>query len=811
MAQRLAPSLVPGQPQDLHSTPTPTRLKTTPVRWCRSSVRRVDEAPDGPGALAVRLRGWRTAASLSQEELAAKAGMTAKAVGALERGERRRPYPHTVRALADALGLDDADRAVLAEAAAAGRAAGPSSAGPVGPVLVPSARLVGRQAVLDELVEALRSQQVRLLTLTGPGGTGKTSLAVAVAGVLSADLPGAVTVVELAAVPEARLVLPAVASALGGALSAGPAAESVATALGDRRHLLVLDNLEHVLDAAADLATLLDRCPGLSVLATSRAPLRVRAERVVALDPLPVPERDDVTAVAASPAAQVFLERAAAAGGAIALDPRTAADVAALCRRLDGLPLALELAAAHARLLSPAALLRHLDAALGTPVSRDLPSRQRTVRATLDWSHGLLTSDEQVLLRRVSVLVGSFSLEAAAAVAGDDIAVLPCLAGLVEQSLLSPQPGREPRYRALEPVRQYAAARLEDAGETALAQDRAASFFVHWAVGAGAGLRGPDQHAWLDHLAAEHVHLGSALGRLVHTGRVAEAAQLCFDTWLYWALRGDVAEGLARFEDVAAADRGLLDDRQRAGLLAALAGLRHASGDLTGMRRPAEGAVAAARAAGADEVLAEALVLAGSAALFTGDLDRARTAVEELLSVSQRAPAWAGVHAGFAHGQLLMAAGDLSSADAVLRTAEADARAVGAPFSLAIVLNMRASVALARSEDDTALRCLVEAAELAAQVGTTWTLVYTLAALGVLAARRDQPELAATLFAAGSATAEASSLAVSFPPDLASAQQGLRAARAALGDEAFARAWDAGRRSQSSDVPGLARSVSCSP
>jgi hypothetical protein len=349
---------------------------------------------------------------------------------------------------------------------------------------------------------------------------------------------------------------------------------------------------------------------------------------------------------------------------------------------------------------------------------------------------------------------------------------------------------------------------LERAGETALAQDRAASFFVHWAVGAGAGLHGPDQHAWLDHLATEHVHLGSTLARLVHTERVAEAAQLCSDTWLYWALRGDVAEGLARFEDVAAAARDQLDGRQRAALHAARAGLRHASGDITGMRQPAEEAVAAARAAGADEVLAEALVLAGSAALFTGDLDRARAAVEEVLAVSRRAPAWAGVHAGFVHGQLLMAEGDLSGADLVLRAAEADARTLGAPFSLAIVLNMQASVALARGEDDTALRCLVEAAELAAEVGTTWTLVYTLAALGALAARRNQPELAVTLFAAGSATAEASSLALSFPPDLASAQQGLSAARAALADEAFARAWDAGRRQQSSDVPGLARSVS---
>ncbi|HSK55985.1 MAG TPA: helix-turn-helix domain-containing protein [Jiangellales bacterium] len=776
----------------------------------------MDDTAAGPGELAVRLRRWRLAAALSQEELAARAGLTAKAIGALERGERRRPYPHTVRALADSLGLDEDDRAALA-AAAAGSTVDTlrlAQAPDPQPLPVPPAPLVGRQQEHDRAVAELRSGRVRLLTLTGPGGVGKTRLALEVARTMAGAFPRAVTVVELAPVPEWPLVLPTVARVMGGQHRAGPAVDSLAAALGARRHLLVLDNLEHVLDVAGNLADLLTRCPGLHVLATSRAALRVRAEHAVPLDPLPVPTDDDVAAVAASPAVQVFLDRAAAAGGTVVLDPGTAADVAAICRRLDGLPLALELAAAHARFLTPSALLGHLDQAVGSSRSRDLPARQRTVRATLDWSHGLLTHDEQVLLRRLSVLPGSFSLPAAVAVGGDDIDVLTSLSGLVEQSLLAPEPGPESRYRALEPVRQYAAARLAESGEDALAADRAAGFFAELAAGAQAGLLGPEQAVWLDRLAAEHGHLGATLARLADTGRLGEAARLGAATWLYWALRSNASEGLARLERVAAAaqtDGPALDDAGRAGLHVALAGLRYASGDLAGMGPDAAEAVQAARLAGLDDVLVGALVLEGSAAVFTGDLARARGTVAEALERAGTASAWGAAHAVIADAQLRMSTGDVAGAAARLDEAERAARELGSPFTLATVLNMQGTVAQAGGDDSAALDRLVEAADLAAEVGTTWTLVYTLPQLAVLAARRGQPALAAQLFAAGSATAEAASLAVAFPPDLESAQRWLQAVQAELGAEAFAQAWDAGRRVRPADVPGLARSITASP
>lgn len=475
--------------------------------------------------------------------------------------------------------MDEDDRAALvaaATAAAAPVATAAASRPPQAPdsgldppartpsIPVPPVVLVGRQAEHDRAVASLLSGKVRMLTLTGAGGVGKTRLALEVASTLAADLSDAVTFVELAAVTEAHLVLPTIARAFGGLQLGGAALTSLAAALGERHHLLVLDNLEHVLDVADDLAELLARCPRLLVLGTSRASLRVRVEHALPLDPLPVPEGDDVAEVAASPAVQVFLDRAGASGGTVRLDEGTAADVAAICRRLAGLPLALELAAAHSRYLNPSALLGHLDVAIASPRSRDLPARQRTVRATLDWSHGLLTHDEQVLMRRLAVFAADFSLEAAVALAGDDVDAFAALAGLVEQSLLVPLPGPEPRYRSLEPIRQYAAARLAEAREADVVADRAAAFFAALAAGAGTGLRGQEQVVWLDRLAAEHWHLASSMARLVETGRLGEAARLASRTWLYWALRSNAAEGLAWLDSVAAAaqsDKGCADRR----------------------------------------------------------------------------------------------------------------------------------------------------------------------------------------------------------------------------------------------------------
>jgi transcriptional regulator with XRE-family HTH domain len=354
------------------------------------------------------LRELREAKGLTQEELASRAGLTAKAVSALERGERKRPYPHTVRALADALELSGDKRSALL-AAVPTRGVKATAAGQEQPKLsVPHTSLLGRERELEEIQGFLR--EVRLLTLTGPGGIGKTRLGIEAAKKASEYFLDGVAFVALAPLGDAALVMPTVSQVLGLREAAGVnPLEALRQHLREKKFLLVLDNFEHVAEAAPEVVDLLGSCPNLSVLVTSRAPLRVRGEREYSVSSLVVPDPNrmpEAKEVAETPAAELFIERAEEASPAFELTQANAAAVAAICWRLDGLPLALELAAARTRFLGPTALLSRLDQALQAGGARDLPERQRTMRATLDWSHELLHEPERQLFRRLSVFAG---------------------------------------------------------------------------------------------------------------------------------------------------------------------------------------------------------------------------------------------------------------------------------------------------------------------------------------------------------------------------------------------------------------------
>jgi predicted ATPase/DNA-binding XRE family transcriptional regulator len=406
----------------------------------------------------------RLRAGLTQEALAEKASVSVATIGAIEEGQRRRPYPNTLRALADSLKLTTAERATLLASAP------PTTDDAEDDVWralhvdlpVPPSALIGREqeiaAAQSLLLPPANTRAVRLLTLLGPGGVGKTRLSLEiVANVRQGYADGAVFV-DLAPLHDHRLVPATMALVLGVRESGGRSAwELVLMHMRSRRALIVLDNFEHLLGAARLVTELLGACPDVAVLITSRTALHVRGEQRLAIGPLPTPsadERPPLTQVAAYPAVRLFVDRVREVTPEFSLDDSNVATVAEICRRLDGIPLALELAAARTQLLTPLALLHGLDDRLNllTNGSVDLPERQRTLRNTLTWSYDLLEAADRVLFRRLAVFAGGWTLEAAAAVCSDDdlpaAEVLHRLGVLIDGSLVRRQDeaGPEPRY-----------------------------------------------------------------------------------------------------------------------------------------------------------------------------------------------------------------------------------------------------------------------------------------------------------------------------------------------------------------------------
>jgi predicted ATPase/transcriptional regulator with XRE-family HTH domain len=761
-----------------------------------------------PGSFGAHLKALRETAGFTQEELATIAGLSVHAVSALERGQRRRPHVETLRALAAALDLAGPARDALLQMARMPRE-GPAVDELSGvPLPFPLTGVVGRDDDVETVVQWLGEPGARLITLVGPGGVGKTRLALEIGRRIAEDGPVRAVFVELAGIRDPAFVAPAIAEALG--LSDVTAPDLPGRVRGaftdDSPILLLLDNCEQILGAAPLMVELLTAAASLRILATSRAPFRIRGERLYAVRPLRCETGARGMAPAdlvRVPAVRLFVERVRDVQPAFRLTAENAQAVIGICRRLDALPLALELAAPWMKALTADDLLTRLehDVLRSTTGARDLPERQRTMNATVAWSYQLLDEHERHAFRRFGALPCRFSIEAAAAVLGgrghdpSEVRTLTATAGLIDKSLLhraDTSLAARPLYQMLETVQAYAASELAAAGERDEALDGLAGYCVHQAAEAGQRLVEPSQIEWLDRVRDDLDNYRSAMTWLIERGRAVEASDIAWQLLFFWVIRGRAGEGLRWYEQALSVSGLPVAAESRALVGAAI--MTYTQGNLEEARTRALRALALARSADDRTVMVQAENLLGHIEHASGNAASAgELFTRSVEGFKALGVVWGTGNALIGKAGVALAFGDTAQAERLLDEATSVLRETG-PWFLNLPLYVRAILAVRRGDADAAIGFVRETVICSRQLHDRFAFVYALIPLAAAAALRGDDLWVARILGARDAITERTGTTVSDKSVRDLRDRAEEQARARLTAERWSRAYAAGRR-----------------